>query len=227
LGSTVSGIVEGKLPICIGGQMIATKADYSTEWSPVDSEEGSSVLREFRLEPYREINFVGRRYLFRKVPGVGWQFYDDADNLRTTENMAITLMRHQNVGNTKFMVTAEVLGGRDPGDMAKNVRIVPGTYEVRVYLTTRDTIYIPGDNPMAFNKTNPFMEGGAHIASWTLTPEMLDNAEAIQFNAYAYDLYGVIPETSRSIEDVAMPADIDANTAAYKTYLTPKIIYRS
>ncbi len=185
------------------------------------------IEQTIRLEPYREIDFVGRRYLFRKVPEVGWRFFPQPDYMKSTETMVIILQRKTSVGDVPFMTTAEVSGGRDSGENSRNVRIVPGTYDVMVNILDRSKIYIPGDSPIEFNHTNPYMAGGAHIATWTLTEDMLNNAEAIQFNGYDYDLAGVLPETSRKLEDVSYPADFDANTQQYVSYLTPKIVYRS
>jgi hypothetical protein len=138
--------------------------------------------------------------------------------------MVINLNRKQFMGDGRFHVVSEVAGGRDPGDRARDVTIIPGTYEVNVQVMTRDTIYIPGDPPTVYNDTNPLMVGGVRLESWSLTEDMLKNAKAIQFNAYVYDLAGVLPESARTLEDTSLPINLVENTQRYLTILKPKII---
>ena len=134
LGTTDDqGVFEGLVPSCIGGTATVLHRDYASVSKDVDSDLPFEETLEFY--PYVNVDFEAEKLRIRKT---GNNFFLDVVNpapLRPFEQAAILLTRKTEGTEPTFTAVAEIQGDPFKPSQNENIRMVPGTYEVRIMAT--------------------------------------------------------------------------------------------
>ncbi|MBI4141742.1 hypothetical protein HY484_02345, partial [Candidatus Woesearchaeota archaeon] len=244
LGTTVKGTLNTMMPKCLGGVLSAEKFDYHPVFVPFDilSSENRNVT--LIIEPYRYVDFSVKKYLLKK--GIGWQL--DMENIEPQahdEQTLVTLERKTELLEEPFTAFGEIFGGKlsKEEDYSSNIRILPGTYLVRLYtikypkpqliipkerrcfkgglLDEKKCSYIPEED-MVFDKKNPLPNGGAEY-ELLITAEDLNDAKEIEWKVLNFAL-DKVPETNRKIEDLDELGKLQEHSEAVKEQLKPTFV---
>jgi len=246
------GELKTQLPHCLGGIILTEKNQYHPENTIIDTSKEQEQTITIILEPYRKIDISTMKWLIKKQGPNNWEL-DTASKVhpeRDEETMIIMEKQTQNL-EEPFTAMASVCGGLNkakipcgtpPKDNSKNIRILPGKYNVKIYnfrypqpaviipkdkrcvhagpLKDPKCYYIPEEN-IIFDKAQPLPTGTAEF-ELELTKDQLDSAEEITFN-YLYFALDKLPKSNRKIEDLDQISRMAQYSELYRTYLEPEI----
>jgi hypothetical protein len=142
IGTTANGELETKMPKCFGSIMIAQKPGYHKKYIPVETDATTEQTVNIVLEPYRFVDVNTMKWLIKKHGATKWEMDTEAPaHPEKDENTLIMLRRKTNDLEEPFMTTAEICGGlmkakipcgSPPRDNSKNIKILPGKYDVSI-----------------------------------------------------------------------------------------------
>ncbi|MDP7182022.1 MAG: hypothetical protein QF811_06030 [Candidatus Woesearchaeota archaeon] len=223
--SNDEGEFKGNVPSCIGGTATVLHPEYASVSQAVDSNLPFEETIEFF--PYVNVDFELEKLLIRKT---GSNFFLDVINpapLRPYEKAVVLLTRKAESNEPAFTAVAEIQGDPFKPSQNKDIRLVPGTYEVRIIATAspdpawvipprercfdagffdEECVLLP-DEEIRFDKDQPFPTGD-HSMEWELTPEDLKGAKTIRFRYVSYELSPNNDNALESLDKINLPAEL-------------------
>ncbi len=231
VGETVKGVIESKLPRCLGGSISVFKENYDTASFPLDTD-GKSKNLNIEVNPFKELEVSAKKLLVKKT-AEGWQVDEDKVNIDSDEHVTVMIKKETKGLEQDYMTVTEIYWNKP----SEKIRISPGRYEVTInsmlepseenaiifppqkkcvkakvlgIQVKKECFNIP-EQPMKFysklGEDKPLPNGKAKLI-WTLTPEQLKDAKTVEFSFMSIDLRS-IPEQNRFIQDFDQINKID------------------
>ncbi len=245
------GEIATKLPQCMGGLLLVEKNEYHPATFLVDTTKKEEQTLTITLEPYRLIDFKTMKWLVKKQGQNNWVLDDTgAAHPSRDEETMIILERQTKELEEPFRTTAQICGGTikakipcgsPPRDNSKDIRMLPGKYNVKIYnfRYPQPNVIIPidrrcydagpyadpkcvniPDKDIVFDKKNPLPTGIAEFET-EITKDDLDAADSVMFY-YLYFALDKLPKSNRKIEDLEQIGRMQEYSTAYRSYLEPK-----
>ncbi len=256
IGTTNKGNLKTKMPKCLGGIISAEKYEHHPVYAPFDTFTAENQNLTLIIEPYRQINFSVKKYLLKK--GLAWELdMNNPEQQANDEQTLITMEKKTLPYEEPFTAFAEVFGGplSKEKDYSKEIRLIPGTYDVKLYmikypkpaiiiprekrcfkgglLDEKDCVFVP-DESIEFYGRKVLPNGkidqkplpnGGAEFELTLTADELNLAKSIQWKVLNFAL-DKVPESDRRIEDLDQIGKLHEYSEQVKDQLKPEIILR-
>lgn len=133
IGETEDGTLQGKLPPCLGGEIIVQKHKYESKRFPYDTTAQMPPPVSITLFPEVKLNVTIRKYVWRddRVN------YGRSQAQKPYERTLIMLERITGPGEDPYVIVSEVVGGvfERNQSMADNIPFLPGKYNVTIMST--------------------------------------------------------------------------------------------
>ena len=248
LGDTINGTLTTQMPRCLGGQLSANHKEYQTGLLQFDAIDDKPAEAAIELQPYTIVNFTAKKWLLKK--GVDWSLdTSEPHNQDADENTMVIMRRKGGPDAVQFSAFAEICGregaktpaacGTPPEDMSQGIKIIPGTYEVKIYSFKypqpklvipkdkriiplpwgRKDYYVPEED-IVFDETSPFPSGFAEY-ELEITPEQLEHMNTMEIY-YINIALDKLPESLRKIEDLGEMGKAIEYSEEYRKLLEPK-----
>lgn len=241
------GWLVTRFPVCAGGQMEIAKEGYQGMLIPMNTHYPEPFERRFTLQPYLEKDIKIMKYKYVKVlmpitvGGMNittftWQFMPTPLELTNKERAIVTLTRRQGDGELPFIAAADYSGDKTVEDNSKGMRIIPGMYDIEIFLMTKEKIVIPEDEicgeilgiefscekikSIEFGPKRPLFSGGVKLSNVPLMGDALRGNDLIVFKAISIALEDM-PSRSLKHEDMEKISAYEALSTQYKRKLMP------
>ena len=254
IGTTNKGMLKTKMPKCLGGIISAEKYEHHPVYAPFDTFTGENQNLTLTSEPYRQVDFTVQKYLLKK--GIKWEIdLSNPEPQSSDEQTIITMERKIMPYEEPFTAFAEVFGGplSAEKDYAKGIRLVPGTYDVKLYtikypkpaliiprekrcfkggiLDEKDCVFVPNESVEFYGRKvlpngkidQKPLPNGGAEFELEITQEELDSAKAIQWKVLNFAI-DKIPEADRRIEDLDQIGKLQEYSEQNKERLKPEVI---
>lgn len=238
-------------PVCIGGQLVVSKPGYQGASIPVNTDFQEERDIQFSIYEYMEIDVKIKKYIITKVPMVqtiatssgpmnvtyyGWTFMPSAVSLDTYDHAIALFTRRSDTGELPFTTVADDIGDPNVEDNSKNMRIIPGRYDIEIFISNKDEMVIPEDEicvdiagidikctdleEQRFNEEKPFFSGTTKINNVVISSTDLRNNNLMTLYAGAVDLR-LVPSGSRKHKDADKATNIDPYVIRNKKKFLP------
>ena len=222
------GLLQEKLPLCIGGTLEAIKPTYLTQpisFNTTLDQEGAARLV---LDPTRKYTLDLKKLEFSKDgtwphTKVAFRTLDINPEVKLLESDEQAIISFKRTDG-RFQTVAHLQGA------SAEVLLAPGKYEVSIRVIKEGELTIPektcgmgmlfGCAPMNETSMSPVLIGGAEMKAGTAF-DFDGTGNFITLYAVTFDLFGV-PESERTAEDLAVLGKLN-DYSAYLMKFKPEI----
>ena len=241
------GTVTTKFPVCVGGLLQADKEGYQTAVASISTDHTEPKEAHLVMHDYMEKDIKVMKYKFTKtcitsnqsgfpIPSCSWNLGTVPVELTPKEEAVVTMKLNTQPGEIPFTTFADYSGDPSVEDASKNMRIIPGAYDIDIAIMTKEKIVIPEDevctdvigieiscediDAVEFGEDKPLFSGGANLKRVPLNPLQLHSNDIIVLYAVTIAFEDMLPSL-RKHKDLGKIGEIESYSETYKSMLMP------